>query len=203
MDARRQLIDAAKDLLWERGFEAMSPRAVLERSGAGQGSLYHHFRGKLDLAAAALSETSEELCGWLDERFAEGNSPLGTVRGWLGHPRDALKGCRMGRMAAEAAIRDEAIRHPVGLYFTRLEQKLASAIGEAIEAGELPPGLDPLDLAATLSATVQGGYVLARVRGDDGQMKRAVRGALSLLEHVARKSAAPVRSRRNGARRLP
>ncbi len=49
---RTALIEATKALLWERGYEATSPRDMLHRSGAGQGSLYHHFSGKLGWRAS-------------------------------------------------------------------------------------------------------------------------------------------------------
>jgi len=58
---REDLLKAAKKLLWERGYEATSPRDIQEASGAGQGSFYHHFNGKLDLAATALEEVSAEM----------------------------------------------------------------------------------------------------------------------------------------------
>lgn len=185
MDTRRQLIEAAKGLLWERGFEGMSPRLVLERSGAGQGSLYHHFSGKQALAAAALDETAAEFCARLDRQIDPARRPLQRVRDWLKAPRDALRGCRMGRMAAELAIQDETIRRPVARYFAALETRLADALGQAIAAGELPRQLNPRDLAAALSAMTQGGYVLARTRNDAGEMRRATRGALALLDAAA------------------
>ena len=47
---RELLIDTMKQLLWERGYDATSPNQVLERSGVGKGSFYHHFKGKKDLA---------------------------------------------------------------------------------------------------------------------------------------------------------
>jgi TetR/AcrR family transcriptional regulator, transcriptional repressor for nem operon len=40
---RDALLKSAKKLLWERGFEATSPRDIQDASGAGQGSFYHHF----------------------------------------------------------------------------------------------------------------------------------------------------------------
>jgi len=186
MSARDALLAAAKELLWEQGYEAMSPRAILDRSGVGQGSLYHHFTGKQDLARASLEETSAEFCARLDEDFDRDLPPLERVRRWLKTPRQALKGCRMGRMAAELAIHEEAIRRPVGRYFARLEQRLAASLEAAIEAGDLPRHLDARDLAAALAAMVQGGYVLARTRDDAGQMRRATNGALALLEAAAR-----------------
>ncbi|PZS08358.1 MAG: TetR family transcriptional regulator, partial [Acidimicrobiales bacterium] len=59
--AREKLIDATRTLLWDRGYAATSPRAILEHSGAGQGSMYHHFTGKEALAATALQVTAEHL----------------------------------------------------------------------------------------------------------------------------------------------
>jgi len=46
MKAKGELVKAAKKLMWERGYEAVSPRDLLEESGAGQGSLYHPLQGK-------------------------------------------------------------------------------------------------------------------------------------------------------------
>ena len=47
MSKREALVDTAKKLLWVRGDPAMSPRDVQSASGAGQGSMYRHFSGKL------------------------------------------------------------------------------------------------------------------------------------------------------------
>ncbi|BBJ46318.1 hypothetical protein SSPO_090360 [Streptomyces antimycoticus] len=61
MDTRERLIASTRELLWERGYVGTSPKAIQERSGAGQGSMYHHFRGKPDLALAAITRSAEEL----------------------------------------------------------------------------------------------------------------------------------------------
>jgi TetR/AcrR family transcriptional regulator, transcriptional repressor for nem operon len=197
MDTRQQLIEAAKSLLWERGFEGMSPRSVLDRSGAGQGSLYHHFAGKQALAAAALDETAGEFCARLERQIDASRPPLERVRDWLKAPRDALRGCRLGRMAAELAIREEPLRRPVARYFARLETLLTAALAEAIAIGDLPRQLHSRDLAAALSAMVQGGYVLARTRNDAAEMQRATRGALALLDAAASAAMARPRLRRD------
>ena len=56
-----RLIESTRELLWERGYVGTSPKAILERSGAGQGSMSPHFNGQPDLALAALRRTAEEL----------------------------------------------------------------------------------------------------------------------------------------------
>jgi hypothetical protein len=60
----------------------------------------------------------------------------------------------------------------------RWEQTIAAAI----EAGELPASIVPAELARTLAAAIQGGYVLARAKGEQAPMDAAIRGAVSLLD---------------------
>ena len=180
--ARERLVGAARELLWERGYEATSPRAILERSGAGQGSLYHHFSSKADLAAAALAETEAETRARVDAVLRSGGPPLRRVEAYLSLPREALKGCPLGRHAPEPAIAEEAVRGPVGSYFAHVQGLIADALREAREGGELSEEADPEDLAAALFAAAQGGYLLARASGDPESMDRALRGALQLVE---------------------
>jgi AcrR family transcriptional regulator len=184
---RDALVQAAKDLIWEDGYEGMSPRDVLERSGAGQGSLYHHFRGKLDLAAEALWEVNAELRAMADRVFGRTERPpLERVRRFLDVlSRDPLKGCRVGRLAAESSIENEELRAPIVAWLEYVEGRLGEAFEEARAAGQLGAHVDPGTLALTITAVVQGGYLLARAHADPGAMHRALAGAMALLEASA------------------
>lgn len=51
---RQHLVAAATELFAERGYEATSIEAVLERAGVSRGSLYHHFPGKDALFEAVV-----------------------------------------------------------------------------------------------------------------------------------------------------
>jgi AcrR family transcriptional regulator len=188
---RDAIVQAAKDLIWEEGYEAMSPRDVIERSGAGQGSLYHHFRGKRDLAEQALWEVNAELRAISDRVFShQERPPLERVRRFLDVlSRDPLKGCRVGRLAVESSIEDDAIRAPVAAWFDYAEGKVKEALQEAQVGGQLREGVDPGDLALTLTALLQGGYLLARAHRDPAAMHRALAGGMALLESTNRPSA--------------
>ena len=61
MSTPERLIESTRELLWERGYTGTSPKAILERADAGQGSMYHHFKGKPDLALAAIRRTAEQM----------------------------------------------------------------------------------------------------------------------------------------------
>jgi TetR/AcrR family transcriptional repressor of nem operon len=56
-----RLIESTQELLWERGYTGTSPKAIQQRAGAGQGSMYHHFAGKPELALTAINRTAEEM----------------------------------------------------------------------------------------------------------------------------------------------
>jgi AcrR family transcriptional regulator len=187
MSKRDDILAAARDLLWERGFEATSPRTVMDRSGAGQGSLYHHFANKKQLAVAALDEVEERLTGELAGTLGDGSRPpLERVLAWLAAPRDALRGCRLGRLGQErSVVEDDELRRPVARYFEGLERRLRETLGEAVAAGELPKETDVGDLAALLVAAVQGGYVASRVLGDPGKLEDAMCAARALLINAA------------------
>jgi AcrR family transcriptional regulator len=90
---RDQLVEATKELLWEVGYEAMSPRDIQERSAARPGSLYHHFPSKLAIAEAALDEAAAEDIARLEQVFSESAPPLEMVQNYLLLKREAFRGC--------------------------------------------------------------------------------------------------------------
>lgn len=187
MSTRAELIAATKDLLWERGFESMSPSAILQRSGAGQGSLYHHFRGKSDLAATALSEISAEMRADVERALSDPDrAPLDNVIAYLTATREATKGCRIGRYANESeVVSNSELLDPIRDYFTFLQESIASALAKAQAAGDFDPQSDVNDVALALVATVQGGYILSRIYGDAAYMDRATQTAAAMLRACA------------------
>ncbi|RFB75543.1 TetR/AcrR family transcriptional regulator [Methylovirgula sp. 4M-Z18] len=178
---RAALVSAAKDLLWERGYEATSPRDILERAGAGQGSLYHHFPGKLELALAALEEMKAEESAAMDALFAPDKPPLQRIDDYLARERDALRGCRLARLSGERMMENPRFRQAIADYLERIEAHLRTALGEAQARGEIQAGLDPSHLAAMLLAVVEGGFVMARTHWDASRMARALEGAWEII----------------------
>lgn len=172
---RDDLVQAARELLWERGYQGTSPGEIQRRSGAGQGSFYHHFASKADLANAALRQVSDERGRQLAEIFAADKKPLERVRAYLERPREALKGCPMGRMAMEPTIADEHLNAPVRAYFDQVGQHLEQAFDEAGRP-------HPKRLADLVVNTVQGGYVQARIYADPTRLESACAELSELLE---------------------
>lgn len=183
---RQDLIDATKALLWERGFEAMSPKTILQQSGAGQGSLYHHFEGKRDLAAVALAEIDTEMRASFDKLLSPNQTALQQLEAYLEAPRDALKGCRLGRLANEQAITDPVLNPIVVNFFTYFEDLLAKTVEKAQNANDLPKTLKPQEIALLLAATIQGGYALSRIHQSPEPLQTAIQGAKSVLKELSK-----------------
>lgn len=182
MDTRERLIASTRELLWERGYVGTSPKAIQARSGAGQGSMYHHFHGKPDLALAAISRSAEELRSRAEAQFSGPGTVVERITAYLRRERDVLKGCPVGRLTQDPDVMaDPDLRRPVEDTFTWLTDRLTGLLAEGRGNGELAPGLDPVGTATALVAVLQGGYVLARAADSAEVFGRAVDGALGLL----------------------
>lgn len=182
VDTREKLIESTRALLWERGYVGTSPKAIQERSGAGQGSMYHHFSGKPELALAAINRTAEDLRARAEAAFTAPGPALDRVAAYLRREREALKGCPVGRLTQDPEVMaDPALRDPVEATFAWLTTRLADLLAEAQSNGELAPALAPGPTATALVAVLQGGYVLARAAGTTEPYTNAIEGALGLL----------------------
>jgi TetR/AcrR family transcriptional regulator, transcriptional repressor for nem operon len=181
-DARERLIEGTRQLLWERGYVGTSPTAIWRASGVGQGSMYHHFRGKPDLVLAAEQRTAQEMQRQIRESFTREGAAYERISAYLLRERDALRGCPVGRLIADPEIAaDEQLREPVRETFAVLHACLTSAIEDGKAWGEFDASLDAERTASALSAVIQGGYALARAEASAEPFDRAIQGALALL----------------------
>jgi len=180
--SRERLVESAQELLWERGFVGTSPKAIQERAGVGQGSMYHHFAGKSDLAVAAVRRNADEVRAEAEAALSAPGTAVERVAGYLRRERDVLRGCRVGRLAHDPDIvAIPSLREPLGETFEWLQGRLEQVLAEGRTRGELRADLDTGATAATIAAVVQGGYVLARAADDAEPFDPAGEGVLGQL----------------------
>jgi len=182
MSTPERLIEATRELLWERGYVGTSPKAIQQQAGAGQGSMYHHFAGKPELALAAIRRTAEEMRASAEAVLGGDGTAYERISAYLLRERDVLRGCPVGRLTMDPeVIASPELRAPVDETLDWLRGRLAGIVQEGRERGELSAALVPAEIAATIVATVQGGYVLARASGSTSAFDAGVRGLLALL----------------------
>ncbi len=168
-ETRQKILDAARRMFVQRGYEATTMRAIAATIGYTPTAIYHHFEDK-DALVAELSN--------LDFRaFAQALRDIGAVA-------DPVE--RLGKMGrAYVAF---AVAHPMHyqfLFIMRRPQRAPKAVGQgdpgenayaflrqtcadAIAAGRLRPELrDADELAQIAWGSLHGLVALQIVKGDD------------------------------------
>lgn len=143
------ILDAARELLVERGYENMTMHAVAERAGAGKATLYRRWSSKTDLTVDAIT------CHRYADLTADDIPDTGSLRGDLLSIRRVknLRSDTEDLMSGLAAvIRDDpqvaaAFHRQFVETRTRLMRDL---LDRAERRGEIPPGRD-LDMIATVA----------------------------------------------------
>src|SRR5262245_21809153 len=126
--ARKKILEAARTLFLEKGYEGASVDDICKAAKLTKGSFFHYFDSKDEVCEAAL----EQYCGDMRHRFAtcgcaESKDPLVRVYGFL----DGLaqmtkqgggKGCLLGAMAQELSDTNPAIRKMCDESFGRIAE---------------------------------------------------------------------------------
>jgi TetR/AcrR family transcriptional regulator, transcriptional repressor for nem operon len=162
--ARERLVEAARELFLEKGYEATGVAEILRRAGVNSGSLYYFFKTKEDLLLAVLDWYTDHLKPIVVEPvFARVEDPIERVFGLLEGYRQMLTvtdcriGCPIGNLAIEMSERSEAVRKKIALNFENWRKVVRSCL---MDAGDRLPAEVDRDRLATLVLTVMEGAVM-------------------------------------------
>ncbi|GAA1943904.1 TetR/AcrR family transcriptional regulator [Kitasatospora viridis] len=185
-DTGERLIDSMRELLWERGYTATSPAAVQQRAGAGQGSMYHHFRNKAGLALAAERRMGEDLREEVEQRFAAAATTHQRIEAYLAPDAHVTRGCRLGRLIQDEEVAgSEELREPIVETYAWIQERIRQVLDEGVARGELRADVDTESLAVSILAIRQGAYALARLARSEEPFRQAGRGIAQLLALAA------------------
>jgi TetR/AcrR family transcriptional regulator, transcriptional repressor for nem operon len=180
--SRERIVERAAELFAERGVAATSLDEVLAAAGAGKSQLYHYFRGREDLVAAAVGLRCSQVVAGLTQALGVVGSLAELERALAGFvagfERLGLPGCPIGSLAAEVAERNEDARRQTAAAFDAWEELFADALERMRERGELRADASPAALATALLASIEGGMVLSQARKDVASLHIAVEAAL-------------------------
>jgi TetR/AcrR family transcriptional regulator, transcriptional repressor for nem operon len=180
-DARTRLLEAARDVIRQKGFAATSVDDLCQFAGVTKGAFFHHFRTKDALGVAAANfwaETTSAL--FAGAPYHELDDPLDRVLAYLEFRKSIIGGetfeytCLVGTMTQEVHDSAPAIRDACA----------ASIFGHAatlepdIEAARAQRGIDADwtadSLARHTQAVLQGGFILAKATGDPERARESV-----------------------------
>jgi TetR/AcrR family transcriptional repressor of nem operon len=187
---RERIVQAATELVAERGVAATSLDDVRLRAHASKSQLYLYFRDRDDLLRAVSEATCNAVLDLQSDALAGFDSLAGVESYFdatvaLQEERDARGGCPIGSLAGQLVEHNEAARGALADGFQRWEDGLRIGLQAMAARGELRPDADPAALATQTLAALQGGLVLTQVRRDPAQLRVAADAALELIRAAA------------------
>ncbi|NGO74190.1 helix-turn-helix transcriptional regulator [Streptomyces sp. YC504] len=145
LPAREELLAAAAELFTEHGYAATTTRAVAERAGMRQATMYHYFAGKEDLLVELLEGTVTPSLVLARTLLADDNSPA-EERLWLLCRADVELLCsgphNLGALYLLPEVRGDRF---AGFHATRDELK--QLYGRLLAATDACAALDESELA--------------------------------------------------------
>lgn len=183
---RQRIVDAATQVVSERGAAGASLDEVGARANTSRSQLYHYFADKDELLRAVAEATNDTVL--------EGQRVLFDGFGsWTGltHWMDALVdmqeqlqgrgGCPIASLVSQLGERNDEIRLELASGFDRWEALIRDGLRSMVAVGELRSDTDVEWLAASTLASLQGGLILTQARRDPSALRRALDGALVLI----------------------
>jgi AcrR family transcriptional regulator len=167
------VLDAAANLLAERGYAGLTMDALVERTGVSKTTMYKHWPSRTDLIAATVRRITA----------APAIPDTGSVRGDLIamtlDSLDAYKGPRWPGLASvlEAAGHDPGLRAALEPIPAAGFSSLKTVLERAAQRGELRPDVD-----TEAAITILVGAIFFRLRMTDlPQVKREVAGIIGTI----------------------
>lgn len=180
-DARTRLLEAARDVIRQKGFAATTVDDLCQSAGVTKGAFFHHFKTKdaLGVAAAEFWATTTSAL-FAGAPYHEPDDPLDRILAYLDFRKSIIGGetfeytCLVGTMTQEVhdsapAIRDACADSILGH---------AATLEADIEAARALRGIDAdwtaTSLARHTQAVLQGGFILAKATGDPDLARESV-----------------------------
>jgi len=189
-ETRDRIVDAACDLVFERGVAGLNLDDLREATGTSKSQLYHYFEDKSGLIKAVVDRQAERVLG------IHGPA-LGAIDGWTAFRRwrnlavrlvraaGCHGGCPVGSLANELAELDESSRLRLSDVFAEWEGMVAAALLRMVDQGELLPTADVKKLSIAVLASLQGGLLLSKTTRSVQPLEIALDATIDYLKAVA------------------
>lgn len=190
-DAKQKMVQAAKQLIRERGYNATALSDVLEVSGAPRGSVYFHFPGgKTQLAMEAAEAHAHEQVAIIDRAAEQADSAPRMIEAYIDLARENMvvggysRGCGIAPLVTEgAALESAEVGETSRRAFTEMIDRLAfHFVGFGVERSAARV------LADAVVAGIEGAMITARALRSPGPFD-AMRATLTIhAAHVSQKN---------------
>ena len=187
-----QALERAMEVFWAKGYEAATLCDLTQAMGLSKSSLYDSFGGKNDLFIAAI----DHYCATVQAKFLADlqarQRETGSARAAIASVFDrtiesarqpeSLRGCFLGNCAVEIAGHDPAAAARVKAGMRALENAFHDTLKQGQARGEFPAGSGLRALARSLTSSLNGLRVMAKLQPGEATLRDIARLALSVLD---------------------
>ncbi len=180
---RDEVLEAALDLLWQRGYHDVSVRELAATMGINVATLYSEFGDKQSLLTEATTRYDREhvgrFIGALEAPGADLDAIESVLRSFAAFAASGTAaGCLITNCAMELAPDPRRSQETMLAYVGRLQRAFEHALTDAQHPAR-PSERD--ELAHSLTATTLGIFVLVRAKVPADVVARIVDGAVASL----------------------
>ena len=182
------VLAAARDEFWWRGYNATSIDDLTAATGLGKGSLYGAFGDKHGLFMLALDDyitsAMEDLRAQLRDRSYSAYDRLARhirAQAKAIAADSARRGCMMAKSAAELGATDDAVERAVERAYADWRAELVDCIKEAQRDGAIDRKQNAQVLATTLLSFMRGQEALHKGGVKPAQLKAAADEIIAMI----------------------
>jgi TetR/AcrR family transcriptional regulator, transcriptional repressor for nem operon len=183
------VVAAARDAFWLRGYAATSVDDLTNATGLGKGSLYGAFGDKHALYLRALDDYIGTALESVRTQLRDPN--YSAYDRLTRHIRAQVKaiaadksrrGCMMAKGAAELSAVDETVERAVENAYAAWAAELADCIAQAQRDGAIDKKQNPQALATTVLAFMRGQEALHKGGVKPAQLKASAEQMIALIQ---------------------
>jgi len=183
---RTHLLDAALELIRQKGYADTSIDDLCRHAGVTKGSFFHHFASKEELGIAAaqhFADMADRLFG--NAPYRQLPDPVDRLLGYVDLRIQILQGpvhhytCLLGTLVQELHQTHPAIRAACDRHMSAHIAELARDAATAREKYAPDAPWTPQSLALHMQAVIQGALIFAKARQDP-------QAAVEPLQHLRR-----------------
>jgi TetR/AcrR family transcriptional repressor of nem operon len=187
---RQYIIETTADIFNKKGYAGTSMSDLTTATGLTKGSIYGNFENKEDVALAVFDYNYTRVISEINKRMASAK----TYREKLLVYADVYNhytmrsfpegGCPILNTAIEADDTNGLLKDKASKALVKWQKNIQELIKLGVQAGEFRKDADPVQLAVSIVALIEGGVMISRVTDDKSSLNRVIKTVAYLIAQI-------------------
>jgi TetR/AcrR family transcriptional repressor of nem operon len=190
LEVRQRILDAAHQLFYTSGLNAVSMDAVAAAAGMKKANLFHYYPSKESLELAVLDHAAAGMNERIARLARQPYDPVGAVQRMFDEASGLMRqshcsgGCFFGNLAQETADGNEPIRQKVAEHLAAWTAELAAFLERWRRTGYFRDGFEPKAAAQAILSLLEGALLFSKASKSPEPVDSAKSLAVAYLEGI-------------------